>query len=354
MELICNSTSRSSLMVITDEIAFSTKITHLNILIDDVNDNSPVISKPSTSSSKIGYPEESLIERLMPQQLIKIEAFDLDDGINAKIKFSATPTTHFNIDPENGVIYPEEKLIDSTTIITVSAVDLDGDVNGRKDQVVLEVIKLTINDIIQMTVNLVSKDVDDFMESFSDEVGLDLRTISYAAIPSDHVANARQLKEFDEGRMLLYVYGFSANGDVVKAQALIDILKELDTPQITYSLISINDENNNDDDNKPSNAGWIAAVSILASLLFLIIIAIPMVYFKWFRKDNPRSFETSSARDLNDNFDAEPGQSTPIQNTENSECQETTEVVVESDDNVEAVNGKINLIKFHILIIFFT
>lgn len=348
LELNCNSSSSLMAMsnVITDEIIFSTKTTHLNIIIEDVNDNSPVINNPSTSSYKIGFPEESLIERLMPPQLIKIDAYDLDEGINAKIKFFVTPSTHFDIDPESGIIYPKQKLIDSSTILTARAVDLDGDENGNSAQVVLEVIKLTIDEIIQMTVNnLTLTGVDDFMENFSSLVDIDLRIISHAPIPNDHVSNARQLSDLNDGKMILYVYAFASNGDVLKAQALIDILMAVNSPELAFSLISSNDGGSSNNDNEKSSTGaWIAAVSVLASLLLLIIIAIPIVYFVWLRKDNPTNFDTSSSRDLNDNFDTEPGQSTPITNRENIENAESqaTAVTVESDDGDDIVGVEVD------------
>lgn len=332
--------------VITDEIIFSTKTTHLNIIIEDVNDNSPVINNPSTSSYKIGFPEESLIERLMPPQLIKIDAYDLDEGINAKIKFFVTPSTHFDIDPESGIIYPKQKLIDSSTIITARAVDLDGDENGNSAQVVLEVIKLTIDEVIQMTVNnLTLTGVDDFMENFSSLVDIDLRIISHAPIPNDHVSTARQLSDLNDGKMILYVYAFASNGDVLKAQALIDILMAVNSPELAFSLISSNDgSSSNNHNEKSSTSAWVAAVSVLASLLLLIIIAIPIVYFVWLRKDNPTNFDTSSSRDLNDNFDTEPGQSTPITNRENIENAESqaTAVTVESDDGDDIVGVEVD------------
>lgn len=323
--------------ILTDEILFNAQRTYLNIIVEDVNDNPPVFTNPHMANYKIGYPEESLVERLLPPYLIKIGATDADEGINAKIKFSINPSTYFDINPENGEVYPKRKFTEPTTL-TVTATDKDGAADGISSSITLNVMKLTSGSIIQMTVFNFNENLEDFIYDLSEAVDLDIQLISHAPIPNDIESAAKQLSDFYDAKLIIYAYAFGSNGDLIKAQDLIDALFSVGA-NIQFSLIETDDEAPYCE--SPSYAGWIAAVVVLAILLVIVITA-PLVYFFWFKKrvDEPeqrRVSESSSSKEIQENFYSEPGQSTPLPNTE---VESQTSATVTTED--ELVGGQVD------------
>lgn len=329
-----------ALDVMTDEIMFNAKRTYLNIIIEDENDNAPIITNPSDDGSyKIGYPEESLARSIMPPYLIKIEATDADEGINAKIKFSLTSSSYFEIHPKNGVIYPKNKFDDSTSL-TIIATDKDGASDGLKASLILDVIKLTIESVIQMTVTNFNGKLETLIADLSEQVNLDIRVINYAPIPSDIESSAKKFNDFNNGKLIVYVYAFGNDGKLVDAE---DFLFELieKNPSIEFTLI---DPNDRPDCESPSYAGWIAAVVVL-SILVAIFFAAPIVYYFFYIKGRDdielrRISESSSSKEIQENFYSEPGQSTPQQlNTEvQSQTSSTTVEGERVGERVEEIN----------------
>lgn len=89
-----------------EEIDYSRTVTYLNIIILDQNDNSPVFTNPAYTGYQVGFPEQELAKKLMPVNLMIVEAYDDDEGLNADITFGISSNGHFAIDEEFGVVYP--------------------------------------------------------------------------------------------------------------------------------------------------------------------------------------------------------------------------------------------------------
>jgi hypothetical protein len=354
LNLQCNDNATSLIQpwvptsdVLIDEIDFSTKKTYLNIIIEDENDNPPVFTYPNRADFKVGYPApEILVKRLLPPYLTQVEATDADDGINAKIKFSINPSTHFDINHENGEIYPKEELENSTTF-TVTATDKDGAVDGLTSTISINVIKLTSESIVEMRVPDFVENLDDFIYDLSEAVNLDIRVINYAPIPKPDPILLSKLSDFNNVNLIIFVYAFGSNGDLIKGQNLIDALKAVGT-DIKFSLIYFEVPEPVECES-PSIAGWIAAIVVL-SILLVIVITAPLIYFFLIKKkvsepEPRRVSESSSSKEIQENFYSEPGQSTPLPNTEVE-----SQTAVSSEDErvggevVEINEGKIDMI----------
>ena len=90
--------------VYTDEIAYASDITLLNVFIEDINDNSPVFVNPAQATTHIGYPVADLGGFLMPPFLMQAVATDAD--ATGSLSYALQSNSFFTIDPKSGIIFP--------------------------------------------------------------------------------------------------------------------------------------------------------------------------------------------------------------------------------------------------------
>uniref|UniRef100_A0A182JPT3 Cadherin domain-containing protein n=1 Tax=Anopheles christyi TaxID=43041 RepID=A0A182JPT3_9DIPT len=152
-------------------IDFSTDLTHLNIIVDDINDNSPVFTFPP-NDAQFAFPSAHLAQKVLPDKLLKVEASDLDDGLNAIIRYSLTVNDHFEIDPRTGVIFPlKSAFVNGENVsLDIIATDRDGAEDGNVSKVKIHVYRVTDDQLVVLTV----KDMDpDTLESVLKEISLE-------------------------------------------------------------------------------------------------------------------------------------------------------------------------------------
>lgn len=293
----------------SDEILYSKTVTNLHIIIVDINDNSPVFTNPSADNLLIGFPDVDLAEQVKPQNLIQVNAFDLDDGLNAKIQFSLENYEHFTINSESGVVYPVRNCmqnVDQVTIV-VKATDLDGSLDGNVARVSLIVVKIRAENVVELNIEDERlENIPTVISEMSESSGIDLRLINYFAVPTVSEVESRQSSE--ESKIIVYVYAFDNLQTVLEARAIIDILLASEVSgAIVFSQFNL--------ENSECNlTGWIVAVSVLGGLLLIISIIAPLVWFLWLRyklNGSPRRSSSSSEKKLDEDFDTQSGETSP-------------------------------------------
>lgn len=240
----------------------------------------------------------------------------MDDGLNAKIKYSIRSNSHFDIDSESGIIFPLKDCLKDVDFILLQifATDRNGDINGNTAEIFLEVFKTMRHQVVAININHESfTEIPDLILQISNQSGLDLLMLNYVTIPSSEELEAKQI--VDKTYTKTFVHAFDGNSkNQLDASAIIPKLKDL-----IYSVETIANE---DQLSHHNHTGWIVAVSLLGTFLLLICIGIVAAFF-WFVKplmsngnnENVEKIERkvsdNSQEELKIDFDAEP-QSSPI------------------------------------------
>ncbi|XP_070496288.1 uncharacterized protein [Chironomus tepperi] len=269
--------------VFTDEILYSPSITYLNLEILDQNDNAPIFTNPPNVNYRVAFPDEYLIGLIMPKYIFKLEAYDIDDGINAVIRYSTSMPTTFEINAVTGEMYPLRTLPDEPTGFLVTAIDRAG--AGLRTTTSIDFIKISSDDVIQIIVdNFANKDIDELALELSQKLEADFRVLSSSQLP--FTTNSQVLRFADtQAKTKIYGYAFKTNSlDLIPPNELIELLKELElTFAINPSIVNGCSQQNSDD-NDCDLAMWIFAVSFMGTVILIILIAIPLFWYFYLKK----------------------------------------------------------------------
>lgn len=307
-------------LILTDDILFSTNLMFLNIVIEDQNDNYPVFTHPPTKNFIVGYPEQKLADKLLPPNLMIVKAFDIDEGLNAKIKYSLNDNRYFAIDSETGVIIPSKECmsnVDEVNLI-VTATDRNGALNGNAESFNLKVIKVRIDNLVVMSIEYKQlSDVELFLKNISLNVKMNLLPINYAAIPHyDEEQNGNQWRldrivlNLIEIFIKVYVYAFDVE-NVMELKTNAEIIEMLKVTNITGSY---NFTEFTDDLLDCNLTGFIVALSLIGGLLIIVCTVAPLLWFLWLHpkiETQRRSSETSGQQ-FDEDFNNLPALSSPV------------------------------------------
>lgn len=275
------------ILILTDDILFSTNSMILNIVIEDQNDNFPVFTHPPTKSFLVGYPEQKLADKLLPPNLMIVEAFDVDEGLNAKIKYTLNDNRHFAIDHEAGIIYPLTECMFNTDEVNliVTATDRNGALDGNAEIFNLKVKKVTKDNLVVLTTeNEQLSDVELFLRNITVITKMNLLSINYAAIPNDgNKQEGKQLLSYKTQLTMndvdtfikIFVYAFDAESELKTSDEILEILKISDIAGTSNFKAFV------DDVPDCNVTGFIIAVSILGGLLITVCAAVPLLWFLW-------------------------------------------------------------------------
>lgn len=304
-ESINESSAVLSEALLTDEIFYSPFITYLNIEILDQNDNPPIFTKPQIENmDQIGVPDAELIKLFMPKYLYKVEAYDLDIGINAVIRYSISMPAIFEIDPVSGEIYALGTVDDQPSNLLITATDRDG--SGLRTTISLGIVKVKKSDILEIIVDNYSvHDVDELAQKLALHSGVDIRVLSSAQLPLERKADSKQL-ESTIARSKIYIYGFQWNSkELVNPEELIANLTDFSSFTISYSLIEKCQEAQPDKiEDDCDYLIWILIVSVMATVILIILVAIPIIWFFVIKKkeDKMDISSASSKEEIADHF----------------------------------------------------
>lgn len=59
--------------ILTDSIPYNSRITFVNLIINDINDNPPIFINKDSEPIAVGYPVHQLLDIVMPRALIKLK-----------------------------------------------------------------------------------------------------------------------------------------------------------------------------------------------------------------------------------------------------------------------------------------
>lgn len=174
--------------VLANDIDFTPDITVLTVIIEDINNNKPIIITP-LDNSWIGYPAPKLIDQILPEHLIHAHATDLDAFENAKIRYTLAEQNHFKIAPETGIIYPTQSSMIGINYVKLEiiATDRDGAEDGLKTASVLNVVKLEANHLTVVSVQVdcsVTDVANDVVEMMRKEGNINLMMLQSAFVPN--------------------------------------------------------------------------------------------------------------------------------------------------------------------------
>lgn len=319
--------------LVGDEIPFSRTVTLLNLIIDDENDNVPIFTQPSVEMSHLGYPDVDLANKVMPPYLIKVEAFDIDEGINAKIKFSLQWTEDFVIDEDTGIIYASKTcmLDKETTSLMIIATDRNGGAGGNVQGASITVVKISAENVVTLTLSQQRlTDVEEVIKQIATVSEIDMRTISFYAYATNQEVEGKQMNS--DTKITVFAYAFNSSVNVLMTSE--EILQILDTFELS-DVVSFAAFTASPFNSGCNLTGLVVAVSILGGLLLLISIGTPLLWFLWLRykiKGSSRRNSETSAKKLEEEFsDESGGRSSPVavieERNENDDRQTDAEII---------------------------
>lgn len=206
--------------VYTEEIAFNSDVTQLNIFIEDINDNPPVFEYPREEVSHIGYPDADLVQLLFHPYLIKVEASDADVGVNAQIDYSVGANSYFAVDSKTGIIFPlVQDMKDTILPLTVTASD-----GVHRTSVEVRVHKLKLDNLIVVYVkDFGYHELEQVRKTLELELGQTVNILKYANVPGTYdKRTSTVLSRATTGTTLkLIVYAFDEDNQLIEAEDLI-------------------------------------------------------------------------------------------------------------------------------------
>uniref|UniRef100_A0A182QRQ7 Cadherin domain-containing protein n=1 Tax=Anopheles farauti TaxID=69004 RepID=A0A182QRQ7_9DIPT len=224
------------------DIDFTTDLTHLNIVVVDVNDNSPEFTYP-LNNSRVAFPSPRLIKKLLPEKLLKVEASDRDEGINAAIRYSLAPNNHFDIDPQTGIIVPLRTVFttDDTISLEIFATDRDGAEDGNTSVMKITVHKASENHLAAITVNEIDpEDLYRALKEISVTEGIQIDMIKNVfSVPGENDGKTSSRSSALRYTTTAIVYAFK-DDNILLYDELQSILQSLST-NLTLSFSKVND-----------------------------------------------------------------------------------------------------------------
>ncbi|XP_055372004.1 uncharacterized protein LOC129605987 [Condylostylus longicornis] len=228
--------------VLTENIKSSLVETVLTVIIEDINDNKPIFEYPPPDTKfVIGYPDVEVSNNILPQYLIKVNATDLDIGLNALIRYKLD-NPDFGIDEETGIIYPYSGAMENSNEIslTVYAVDRNGEMEGSLNSSVKIIVKKIHSYqliLLEFQGNQM-ENVDELLNEVSKNKGFDLIPLKWATVPNLTATNKQSLLHQMIARihrifgpaysqkttLKVWTYAINENADFVKSDKIIEKL----------------------------------------------------------------------------------------------------------------------------------
>ncbi|XP_058831500.1 uncharacterized protein LOC131690052 [Topomyia yanbarensis] len=330
LRLICPDQQQSSRMakrslVETSDINFARDVTMINVIVTDVNDNDPRFVSPTSGQNfLLGFPASSIASNLLLPHLIVVLAEDLDEGLNAKIRYSLNSNDDFEIDPEQGVIYPTKNAMKSSASVSlvVTATDQDGAASGRSSQLTLNVHRLEEDNLVMMTTVGIIDGASVIDRINRNTNGITLKALMEARVPSNEQANDSRSssQRNDENTVLrMIVYAFNGanvlqDSDTIKRIIQSSELSESISSEAYKNLICYDSEAecNARLDSDPTRIGLIAATSVLGALFLISAGLAVFLYLTFVRPLRKAAADPSDIVQLENDFDISPPPSPPM------------------------------------------
>ncbi|XP_037037495.1 uncharacterized protein LOC119075215 [Bradysia coprophila] len=273
---------------LTNDIDFTSDLTVINIIIEDVNDNYPIFD--SSTPSFVGYPETAVANRIIPTQLTVIHATDIDAGDNARIRYSLAENNYFQINPDSGIITPLSdgwSNVNSVELM-IYATDNYGARNGLSTSHALYVRKLEEQHLTIVTLrdDNLNSTADGVIEQLNAESSIKMLLLHSAAVPYLPISS-RQRQSVPSNALRMIVYALDDNGQPL---GTLQVQRQLEPfvnqRQLTFSSYEDWDETSDDDF---EYTVWIIVVSVMSGIILLAVVAL---FLLWWFKIRPYEYKT--------------------------------------------------------------
>lgn len=278
-----NPVLENSHLLYLDDIPLKLDTTIISVILKDSNDNAPEFVVPS-STDPIGYPDIEVNPDILPDYLIKVEAIDKDEGLNAAIKYSIEDNSHFGIQSDSGVIYPYSgamKGVPELDIVIVAR-DRNGTEGFKEAKVTLRVKKLGKDHMTLLMFK--STNVENFEKIqgiIKEKTSIDLYYLKYLYIPAEAdfdilqnlEALRRSKRDTSRNTVILRVWGYSFDEEGAPrfAEEIKTALKDTDKDELI--LVNTYDELRfeNIEYVYKDATGYIVSISIVSVILTICI-----------------------------------------------------------------------------------
>lgn len=198
---------------LTNDIDFTSDMTVINLIIEDVNDNYPIFD-PATPSL-VGYPEPEIANHIIPPHLVIVHATDRDAGMNAIIKYTLEENNSFQINPNSGMITPLDGWSNVESVeLTIHATDNFGAANGLTSSHNLTVKRLKEKHLTVVTLrdNNLNSTADDVIAQLNAESTIRMLVLHAAIVPYLS-KTSRQRQDGSQSALKMIVYAFGLDGE---------------------------------------------------------------------------------------------------------------------------------------------
>ncbi|XP_059059362.1 uncharacterized protein LOC131852664 [Achroia grisella] len=284
--------------VLTNTISYNSRRSFVNLIVNDINDNSPNFIGKENEPIVVGFPIPELEEIVLPRALAELEATDADIGDNAALMYwSSAP--ELAVSPWSGVVHVAKPL-DTDLILTVNATDQHG--LGLTGSLQLIVKLLDVDNIAIINVkNAFLEDERYILSNLTSALGYDVKVLRSSVVYNDsqdenNEEELRMKREIaDTGISLqLYIYGVIQHEPISVDRLTEDIGNSAITAITITDTIRLEDylEGRETCTAPTRDVGLLVATIVLSSLLFILIVAIAVWFFLKWRKDrNYKQFD---------------------------------------------------------------
>ncbi|XP_050095873.1 protocadherin beta-3-like isoform X2 [Anopheles aquasalis] len=224
------------------DIEYSTVRTHLNVIVEDINDNSPVFSYPQNNAC-FAYPSGQLSERILPEQLLKVEATDRDFGLNAIIRYTLSENDYFGIDPKTGVMHPLRTALSAGTRIDLQifATDRDGASDGNTSSMTICVVGASEDQLAVMIVDeLDPPALQEMLDKLGEMKGYTVRTLrNVHSVAQQQTSTKRQSSKINSSSTAI-VYAFDESYLLTHSE-LVSLIESSETTLPSANILRVND-----------------------------------------------------------------------------------------------------------------
>ncbi|XP_062541706.1 protocadherin Fat 4-like [Armigeres subalbatus] len=304
LQLKCQTSGNEALPppVFVDDIPYSVDATYLNIVVDDINDNSPEFTFP-VHGDVFAFPVARLSERLLPSKLLQVVARDLDAGLNAIIRFSMTENAHFGINPQSGVVYPLKNAFynEEPVELEIVATDRDGAEDGNVSKLTIRVVPALPYQmsILQME-NVNETQLAQAIEEAQSQSALTIRVIS-GGYTSLGATNKKQQSSNSVQRII--VVAFDEDHNLISSEQLAKALESFTNLQVS-DLEELRYPNKNTDNHGRGDCivyPYIIVMSVFIVLFVATSALSAYLWFKWRLLATPDIFSNHSENEFVDN-----------------------------------------------------
>ncbi|KAF5273576.1 hypothetical protein FQR65_LT04574 [Abscondita terminalis] len=276
----------------------------VSVIIKDDNDHEPVFKVGSKLT--VGYPMKSLLNAISPPYLVKVEATDMDKGINADIRYT-TSETDIIVHPKTGIVYPGGNAFDGNVNrkFSVVATDMDGQDGGLSATLEVEVVLLSEQHLAFLTLNdKALEDVDNIIKELSQETNLNINYLTASIIPIgqenslfSYIKKLTSTKQDQNYSIKMVIYALTLDNTPVPADTLKDSLEEVDESFQTDNWRSSCGGSSTNEE-LTNVTGYIAGIAVLASLLIIFMVVVAVLYYvKIYKKRKIDSYNSMGEED---------------------------------------------------------